>query len=330
MKILIADDHPVTRKMLESQLRRWGYDVVVCSDGTSAWEALKQENSPRLVVLDWMMPGMNGIDICRELRRLERQPYMYIILLTSRNSKEDVVKGLEAGADDYVIKPFDPNELQVRIRAGARIVQLQEDLLSALRVSEFQASHDALTRLWNRATILQTLDRELARAGRDSTSVGLLVVDIDHFKAVNDQFGHLAGDAVLREVARRMLQVVRPYDSVGRYGGEEFLVILPNCDTNGTLGMAERLRVTIGSTPLTTPEGMFHVTVSIGVTAIEAASNPEAEKLIAAADEALYRAKDLGRNRVEVSNGKRRDRPASPLLAKNSLATGDGDWIAPN
>jgi len=253
MKILIAEDHPVTRKMLESQLRKWGHDVVVCSDGASAWETLQQEDSPRLVVLDWMMPGINGIDICRELRKLERQPYMYIILLTSRNSKEDVVEGLEAGADDYVIKPFDPNELQVRIRAGARIVQLQEDLLSALRISEFQASHDALTRLWNRAAILQTLDRELARSVREGTSLGLLVADIDHFKRVNDQFGHLAGDAVLREVSRRMLQVARPYDSVGRYGGEEFFVILPHCDANSAAGMAERLRAAIGSTPLATP-----------------------------------------------------------------------------
>jgi two-component system, cell cycle response regulator len=299
MRVLVAEDHPVTRKMLAIQLRKWGYDVTLCADGTEAWTALNEDHAPRLVILDWVMPGMDGVDVCREIRRLGKQPYVYIILLTAKNRSEDIVSGLEAGADDYIVKPFDPQELRVRVRAGSRVVQLQEDLLSALKASEFQASHDPLTRLWNRAAIMETLGKELARAERDVHPVGVVMADVDHFKRINDEYGHLAGDAVLREVGRRLLTAIRAYDSVGRYGGEEFLIVLPGTDGENGERLGERLREAFDGEAMSTPEGVFHVTMSFGVATFDPTRQEEANDLIRNADAALYRAKSLGRNRVE-------------------------------
>jgi two-component system, cell cycle response regulator len=305
MKILIAEDDPVSRRLLEAHIKKWGHEVEVFTDGDQAWSALQHENSPKLVILDWMMPGLDGIHICRRARELElgKQTYIYIILLTSKSSKQDLLEGLEAGADDYVIKPFDPQELKVRIRAGVRIVQLQQDLLSALRASEFQASHDGLTRIWNRSAILEILNRELSRTRREVGNIGVIMGDIDHFKAVNDQFGHLAGDAVLREVSLLLSSNVRPYDYLGRYGGEEFIFVIPGGDLTTIRAMAERIRKLFNQGPLRTSEGEFTVNMSFGA-AIASSDDPiDADTLIRRSDEALYAAKRNGRNRVEVWTG---------------------------
>ena len=299
MKVLVAEDDPVNRKLLELHLKKWGYEVILCSNGTDAWELIRSGDIPPLVILDWMMPGKDGLDLCREIRKIEQGPYVYIILLTARNRVEDVVKGLEAGADDYIIKPFHPHELKVRVRAGNRVVQLQEDLLAALKASEFQASHDALTNLWNRAAVLDVLSREIARSRRAGTPIGVVIVDVDHFKRINDSHGHVAGDAVLVEVSRWMASSVRPYDSVGRYGGEEFIIILPGATLPESTQMAERLRESFSVQPLRTAEGSFPITISLGVAAFDQVHEWNVDSLIRAADAALYRAKNLGRNRVE-------------------------------
>ncbi len=304
MKILVADDDAVTRKLLKAGLTRWGYEVILCSDGAKAWQVLQEETAPNLLLVDWVMPGMDGVELCRRVRTLARQPYVYIILLTGRGTKEDVVVGLEAGADDYLTKPFEPNELKVRLRAGARIVQLQEDLTSALQESKFEASHDPLTQIWNRAGIMGIIEKELARARREGTYLGVVIADIDHFKRVNDRFGHLAGDAVLREVARRVSKSVRIHDSVGRYGGEEFLVCLPRCNVKDAASMAERLRLAVGGESIASPEGLFDVTISLGVASTEQGMNRSVESLVRSADTALYRAKNNGRNRVELCDGR--------------------------
>lgn len=317
MRVLVADDDAITRKVLEASLTRCGYEVTLCSDGTRAWQILQQKNAPNLVLLDWVMPGMDGVEVCSQVRKLGRRPYVYIILLTGRNTKEDVVKGLESGADDYLTKPFNPNELQVRLRAGARILQLQEDLLSALDASHFKASHDPLTQLWNRAAIVDTVDKEMVRSLREGTSVGVIMADIDHFKRVNDRCGHLAGDAVLREVACRISNSVRPYDSVGRYGGEEFIVCIPGCHMDEAERMAERLRLAICDNPITGPEGVFDVTISLGVASAEGGTEWTVESIIRVADAALYRAKNRGRNRVECSELVPSPRPSViPIVAK--------------
>jgi diguanylate cyclase (GGDEF)-like protein len=301
MKALIADDDPIVRRLVEAQLTKWGYEVVACADGSQAWEALNREDAPRIVILDWMMPEMDGPSICREIRRMGAEVYTYVILLTGKNRKEDIIEGLEAGADDYLTKPFDPSELKVRIRAGARIVQLQQDLISALRTSQFKASHDVLTHLFNRAAILEFLEKELSRSAREQTNVGVIMADIDHFKRINDRYGHLAGDAVLRETAQRILASMRPYDAAGRYGGEEFLIVLPGCDAEKSRQIAERLREDFEHNHLRTREGIFSITLSFGVASAQASDGVDPVSVIRTADAALYRAKEGGRNRVELA-----------------------------
>ncbi len=301
MKILIADDEAVSRRILESRLRRWGYDVVVACDGTQAWDALQQPDAPDLAILDWEMPGMDGVEVCRRLRQAGRESYVYVLLLTSRNRGEDVVAGMDAGADDYVSKPFDDNELKVRLRAGRRILDLVAELVRAREMLSDKASHDSLTGLWNRGAIVEALGREMARSDREGTRLGVLLGDIDWFKRVNDLHGHLAGDAVLRETGLRMLATKRPYDIVGRYGGEEFLILVPGCAIEPARGVGERMRTAIAAEPMNTADGLIPVTMSLGVADYLPGSGTTAEALVRAADLAMYRAKKGGRNRVEVA-----------------------------
>jgi two-component system, cell cycle response regulator len=197
MKVLIADDETVSLRLLESSLRRWGYDVVVAKDGLEASQILLSPDSPKLAVLDWMMPGMDGIQLCQEIRRNKPEPYTYILLLTGKRAQDDVIAGLDAGADDYVTKPFDPAELKVRLRTGKRILFLQEQLINAREALRDQATHDRLTGLWNRAAILDMLNSELARAARQGAPVAIMMADLDSFKAINDTYGHPTGDDVL-------------------------------------------------------------------------------------------------------------------------------------
>jgi two-component system, cell cycle response regulator len=298
VRILLAEDDAVSRRLLQAVLEQWGYDVSLASDGAEAWQVLSDDDPPSLAILDWVMPGMDGIEVCRRLRADAARPYVYAILLTGRSDARDVVQGLDAGADDYITKPFDSNELRVRLRAGRRILELQSVLLDAQRILRDKATHDPLTAVWNRSHSLEALGREVARSQREGVAVSVLMADLDHFKSVNDTFGHMAGDAVLREAARRIRASVRQYDVVGRYGGEEFIAVLPGCETDGALALANRIRAGIGETPVDTSEGVVGVTISIG-----AATYPDVgrtpEELIRAADAALYRAKRSGRDRVE-------------------------------
>lgn len=300
MQILIADDSVVSRHLLDATLRKWGYGVVIACDGAEAWEKLQQEDAPALAILDWVMPGMTGPEVCRLVRQQAREPYTYILLLTSKSLKEDLIEGMESGADDYMFKPFDQHELKVRLRAGTRLVELQAQLLSAREALREQATKDSLTRLWNRSMILEILQRELSRGQRENEPLGVVLLDLDHFKVVNDTYGHIAGDAVLRESARRMQSAIRQYDSLGRYGGEEFLVLLPGCDGPSTLEKAEALRACLCSEPLLLIETSVALTASFGAISIPPGSGTTSESLIRKADEALYRAKNLGRNRVEL------------------------------
>src|ERR1700730_5748514 len=199
MRILAAEDNPVFQSVLRGMLTKWGYEVVLACDGNQALSALQVECPPRLAILDWMMPGLDGVEVCRRLRAANREPYIYVLLLTARTDSQDLVEGMEAGADDYLTKPFNATELRARLRAGRRIVELQEELMLAREALRQQATHDGLTGLLNRSAILEVLHNELARAQRESQPLSLLMVDLDHFKQVNDEFGHLAGDAVLRE-----------------------------------------------------------------------------------------------------------------------------------
>src|SRR3954466_8895260 len=204
MVVLIADDDAVSRRALEATLTGWGYEVQVVSDGQQALESLLREDAPRLAVLDWMMPGMDGPEVCRTVRERSQGPYSWLLLLTARKKGSDLIAGLQAGADDYIRKPFDPGELKARLRVGERILALQAQLLEAQKALHVLATRDELTGLYNRRAVMERLDQELERAGRDGGNVCVLLMDVDHFKHLNDDRGHLAGDEVLHEIAARL------------------------------------------------------------------------------------------------------------------------------
>ena len=298
--VLIAEDDPIFRRVLESWLCNWDYKVTSVEDGLKAWDVLLHKDAPKLLILDWMMPGMDGPQLCQRIRDRKQVPYSYILLLTSKDEKQDLINGLNAGADDYITKPFDLNELKARLRVGARILFLQDELIRAKEEVEFEATHDPLTGLWNRGAILDFLRRELDRGRRTGETAGLLMLDLDHFKSINDSHGHMVGDTVLKEVARRLAGSVRSYDWVGRYGGEEFLVIVSNCPPDAVGNYAERVRLTLSDKPVTTEAGEIPISASIGA-ACTKQGHCNQDCLLRAADAALYRAKERGRNRVELA-----------------------------
>ncbi len=194
MTILLAEDSPVYRHLITGHLNEWSFDFVCAKDGRAAWDLLTKPDAPRLALLDWVLPGLDGVELCRRLRhRPETEPYTYAILLTAKSQKHEMLEAMDAGADDFLARPFDPPELKARLQVGKRIVELQQKLVSANEALHYAASHDFLTRLWNRAAIIAFLQREMARSLREGRALGVILVDIDHFKKVNDELGHENG-----------------------------------------------------------------------------------------------------------------------------------------
>jgi two-component system cell cycle response regulator len=320
MRVLVAEDDPISRRRMEKRLGEWGYETVLARDGDEAWAILSSPDAPQLAILDWMMPGLDGPEICRRIRSESRDDYVYVVLLTTKSLREDLLLGLEAGADDYLTKPFDAQELNARLRIGRRIVDLQLEL-------RHRATRDPLTGAWNRAAALTTLEREVARASRTASDLAVLLADIDHFKKINDLFGHLAGDQALCETVRRIQAVVRPYDVLGRYGGEEFLLVLPECAADHALAVAERVRAEMVREPVQIEGRRIDVTCSLGVATTNGETTPE--RLIGRADTALYRAKNGGRNRVELFCDPDA-MPASRLVRTGTMAPASLDAAAPD
>jgi two-component system cell cycle response regulator len=303
MKILVADDDAVSRRLMERLLQRAGYEVLLAEDGQQALDILLGHNAPRLALLDWMMPGLDGPGVCLEVRSHRERPYIYITLLSSKEAKEDLVAGLEAGADDYVTKPCDSEELKARLRTGERILRLEDKLVDAREEMRFRATHDPLTLLWNRGAILAHAKEEMCRIHQERSPFSLLLCDADHFKRINDLHGHLVGDAVLREIAAKLSNSIRPGDLVGRYGGEEFLVILKDCGPESVLRRGEQIRQSVAAHLF--PVDLEHLSISISVGAVavdEEASQQNLEALLSQADAALYRAKLDGRNRLVIAD----------------------------
>jgi two-component system, cell cycle response regulator len=302
VKVLIADDDSVSLRLLQRTLESAGYEVTAVNNGADALERLRPSDGPRLALLDWVMPGMNGPDVCRAIRSERQQAYIHMILLSSKNSKQDLVEGLDSGADDYLIKPFDPRELKARLRTGLRILELEDSLVEAREQMRFKATHDHLTSLINRGVILDLMARELSRTARQDGCTTVLLCDLDHFKSINDTYGHPVGDEVLREVARRLLLSCRSYDFVGRYGGEEFLIVLNDCDVVHSIGRAEEFRKAIAAAPIRTVQGLLDVTMSVGGFASRDQGHLSPEEVLRETDNALYAAKASGRNCIRMAS----------------------------
>jgi two-component system cell cycle response regulator len=300
--VLVVEDHPATRRLLEMQLSKAGYRVKSAGNGREALALLAADPCP-LVLTDWMMPEMDGVELCRALRAQEGQGYVYLILLTGRDGLDDVVQGLEAGADDYLTKPVHPAELMARLKTGRRILELEHHLQEKNREIARLAVTDALTGLYNRRYLTEKLPLELKRAARYHHPLSVILCDIDHFKRVNDTFGHQVGDEVLKEFARRLTGATRKgVDWAARYGGEEFLLVLPETDLHGSLAVAERLRRLMAHQTMTSSAGEITCTASFGVASWEGEragdASDAAARLLQEADRCLYSAKEAGRNRV--------------------------------
>jgi two-component system cell cycle response regulator len=299
-RVLLVEDSSFYQRLISVHLRDWGFDVVVAKDGLQAWTIFQQPDSPSLALMDWVMPKMDGLEVCKKLReRPSEETYVYTILLTGKDGKGDLLKAMEAGADDYLVKPFDELELKARLMVGRRILDLHGELISAREAMRHAATHDSLTGLLNRKETLEALQLELSRAKRDKSPVTVMLVDLDHFKAVNDENGHLFGDEMLRELGRRFRAGVRDYDSVGRYGGEEFLFVLPGCDLTRAFIRADQIRKSVSSTPVSRNGTERCATVSIGLAVSQGLGEGEAESLLQQADMGLYEAKRKGRDRVD-------------------------------
>lgn len=325
MKIVIAEDDSACRLVLRRALEGLNFEVTACSDGVEAWDYLLL-NEAHVVITDWMMPGLDGLDLCRRVRaRGATAPYIYLILLTARNAREDRLKSLQAGADEFLTKPLDRAELFARLNVARRIVTMEEQLRS--RSAELErmhgelerrnamlseiASRDGLTSLRNHRFFRESLEAQFSMSKWRGAPLSVVMIDVDQFKAFNDGFGHPAGDEVLREVARLLRSVVREHDVVARYGGEEFAVLLPSTNIDDARTLAERLRVSIEH------HTWDHrpITISLGVST-SSSEIARSASLMDLADRALYQSKAEGRNRVRHAS----DLPANLADRRQVLA----------
>lgn len=303
MNVLVAEDDPVSRRILQALLKKWGHETVIVDNGLDALALLESGEAPKLVLLDWEMPGMDGLEVCRRIRSTENPSPPYIIFITAKDSSVDMVRGLEAGASDFIRKPFQREELRARIDVGRRTLELQDELLQAKAQMERLAMYDPLTGTYNRRAIMELINQELSRLRRENSFLALGIIDIDHFKKINDLHGHHAGDAALVEFAKTTRVSIRRYDTLSRWGGEEFLVLAPY-----RKGMPEkpivnpvfeRVRTAAEEMVVTVDGREIRLTVSAGVAVTS--GNEEAEEIIQRADRALYQAKETGRNRVVLA-----------------------------
>jgi diguanylate cyclase (GGDEF)-like protein len=301
MKILVAEDDPVTRRILEATLLRWGHEVLITADGTEAWEVLRRKDSPPLAILDWMMPGMNGLEICQKIREQGAATPVYIILLTAKSSKENIVQGLEAGANDYLIKPFDLNELRVRVQVGSRMVELQTNLSERVReleqaVRERERAEaalrnlsltDELTGLYNRRGFFTFAEHYLNRARRTGEASVMLYADMDGLKQINDTLGHGEGSLALKKVADILRETFRASDIIARIGGDEFSVLATDVPAQEVNTIQARLQENVARYNAL-GNHTYSISLSLGAVCVDPSSQASIEEMIAKADTAMY------------------------------------------
>ena len=310
MRILIADDDATSRLVLKATASKLGHECLDAKDGSSAWDILSLDRIDVLLT-DWMMPGVDGPELCRRVRDELSDRYIYVVLITALGNREQVLQGMSAGADDYLIKPVDPFAVRTRLVAAERVTALHRQLvviraqleLANRELSE-RALTDPLTGLGNRRRMSEDLARAHAHARRKGRAYAMALLDIDHFKLYNDHYGHLAGDETLRQVAQCFTKAVRAGESIYRFGGEEFLLLLPDCDEVAAAAAADRIRCAVSDAALpydvrqTAPAV---VTISGGVACWTPGCAFSVDDLLQQADEALFQAKTAGRNRVDVA-----------------------------
>lgn len=302
--ILVAEDEPVTQRLIAKNLKDWGYEALVVADGKKALEIFRRRRIP-LVILDWMMPHLSGPDLARKIRTIDQQrnTYTYIVLVTARNKIQDLAEGFKAGADDYITKPFHPLELKARLQAGIRIISLERQLLAYQKKLEKLATTDSLLNIKTRRQILIDISSELARGERENQTVGVIMFDIDHFKKINDTYGHPAGDIVLKKIARQLKKNIRKYDQIGRYGGDELIILLPKCGIADVTHISQRLLKSVARLKIRLADKtVLRPTLSGGATSSEVFSHPTPQSLIKTCDQALYQAKTKGRNQVIIAS----------------------------
>ena len=308
MRILIADRSEAAGRQLAQAISQEGDELIVAADETVVLSTMNAEDPPRLVVLDL---DLGGFSLLRTVFQRGPEPYIHIIATSRNDDPTTVIEALDQGANDFLPQPVDAPELRARLRVGRRLVQLQDNVVASRDAHREDARHDVLTGALNRRAIGEVLETEWSRSERTGSPLSLVFVDVDHFKAVNDTHTHAVGDQVLVAISARLRAHLRPYDKVARFGGEEFLIVLPNCDGIRAEQVAERLRILIGEDPIHLARASLHVTVSLGVASTDTVSAETAEGLIALADGALYSAKGLGRNRV-VAAGRPPREPTRP------------------
>lgn len=314
--ILIAEDNPVSRKLLEKGLLKAGFEVVSVENGKEAFQILKNKFFP-IVITDWKMPEMDGLELCKAVRSYNFPGYVFIILVTAKDTKDDIITGLEAGADDYLVKPINQAELIARLKAGKRILRLERSLKEANEKITILSVTDPLTGIYNRSYLSERLPQEIARSVRYGHPLSLLMCDIDRFKRINDTFGHLVGDKILKDFVDCLNGSIRKgIDWMVRYGGEEFLIILPETNVKGGCLGAERLRKVVSENVIKIDGENIQITASFGVSGFdpsECDDKMSPESLIAESDKYLYQAKEDGRNRVRGPNFGKKKKHGPPV-----------------
>jgi two-component system, cell cycle response regulator len=307
MKVLIVEDDAVVQQVLKKMVAKAGLEVLLCDSGEKALEMIVREKV-RMVISDWILPGMDGVELCRRVRKLRMLRYVYMVVLTSRTKKEDLLKALDAGADDYIPKPFDDQELAARLRVGQRILTLESRLISNGRRLMKMAKEDPLTGVLNRRALFDEALKELNRASREKAPVATVLVEADNVRNVSESYGHMGGDVALVELGNRIRDCCRQYDKLGRYGDSQFMVVLPRTSREGAVKVAERIRRAVNGNPVKYGENRIRLSASIGIYAFSFGKEMAGAKIgeglldeiIDRTDYALDTARKEGGNRVAV------------------------------